>query len=155
MNGEKDRYPLKKWKDVVTIKHGKDYKKNLVESGGYPVYGSGGFMGVYANNYLVNENATIVGRKGTIDKPILVKEKFWNVDTAFGIEVNKKYLNSIFFYIRSTLYDLKSMSTSTTLPSMTQSTLHNIDIGIPPIELQNQFTDFVSQVDKLKFIAHL
>ena len=153
MDDEKDRYPLKKWNDVVTVKHGKDYKKNLVESGGYPVYGSGGFMGVYADNYLVNENATIIGRKGTIDKPILVKEKFWNVDTAFGIEVNTEYLNPVFFYVRSTLYDLKSMSTSTTLPSMTQSTLHNIDIGVPPIELQNEFAEFVKLIDKSKFVV--
>ncbi|NSB99961.1 restriction endonuclease S subunit, partial [Clostridium saccharobutylicum] len=26
-----------------------------------------------------------------------------------------------------------------------------IDVYIPPIELQNQFADFVKQVDKLKF----
>ena len=67
MDGDKDKYPLSKWEEVVTIKHGKDYKKNIAKSGGYPVYGSGGFMGVYANNYLVNEDATIIGRKGTIN----------------------------------------------------------------------------------------
>ena len=152
MDGDKDKYPLSKWEEVVTIKHGKDYKKNVAESGGYPVYGSGGFMGVYANNYLVNENATIIGRKGTIDKPIFVNEKFWNVDTAFGIEVNKKILNPLFFFIRSTLYDLKAFSTSTTLPSMTKDTLHKITIGIPPLELQNKFAGFVIQIDKSKFV---
>ena len=153
MDGDKDKYPLSKWEEVVTIKHGKDYKKNVAESGGYPVYGSGGFMGVYANNYLVNENATIIGRKGTIDKPIFVNEKFWNVDTAFGIEVNKKILNPLFFFIRSTLYDLKAFSTSTTLPSMTKDTLHKITIGIPPLELQNKFAGFVIQIDKSKFVV--
>ena len=153
MDGDKDKYPLSDWETVVTIKHGKDYKKNLVESDGYPVYGSGGFMGVYADNYLVNEEATIIGRKGTIDKPIFVNEKFWNVDTAFGIEVDKKILNPIFFFIRSTLYDLKSFSTSTTLPSMTKDTLHKIKIGIPPLELQNAFANFVEQIDKSKFVV--
>ena len=29
--------------------------------------------------------------------------------------------------------------------------LKSIKIAIPPIELQNQFADFVKQVDKLKF----
>ena len=154
MIDEKDKYPLKKWKDVAIIKHGKDYKKNIASDGGYPVYGSGGFMGVYADKNLANENSIIIGRKGTIDKPILVKEKIWNVDTAFAVEVKKEFLNPIFFYVRSTLYDLKSMSTSTTLPSMTQSTLHNIEIGIPPIKLQNEFANFVKQIDKLKFVVH-
>ena len=146
----KDKYPLKKWVEVVKVKHGKDYKKNIVENGGYPVYGSVGFMGVYTDNYLVEENATIIGRKGTIDKPILVKEKFCNVDTAFGIEANKDVINPIFFYVRSTMYDLKSMSASTTLPSMTKDTLHGIEIGIPPIELQNEFASFVERIDKSK-----
>ena len=153
MDGDKDKYPLSDWETVVTIKHGRDYKKNLAESGGYPVYGSGGFMGVYADNYLVNEEATIIGRKGTIDKPIFVNEKFWNVDTAFGIEVNKKVLNPLFFFVRSTLYDLRSFSTSTTLPSMTKDTLHKIKIGIPPLELQNGFANFVRQIDKSKFVV--
>lgn len=153
MNDNKDRYPLSKWEDVVTIKHGKDYKKNIAKHGGYPVYGSGGFMGVYADKYLVNENATVIGRKGTIDKPIFVNEKFWNVDTAFGIEVNEKILNPVFFFVRSTLYDLKAFSTSTTLPSMTKDALHKITIGIPPLELQNNFANIVIQIDKSKFIV--
>ena len=155
MDCDRDKYPLKKWKEVVIIKHGKDYKKNLSDKGGYPVYGSGGFMGLYANNYLVNENSIIIGRKGTIDKPLFVKEKFWNVDTAFGIEVNKQSLNPIFFYIRSTMYNLKAYSTSTTLPSMTKDSLCEIEIGIPPLDLQNGFADFVETIDKSKFINQI
>lgn len=149
-----DKYPIKQWKDISVIKHGKDYKKNIANIGGYPVYGSGGFMGVYADNYLVEENATIIGRKGTIDKPLFVKEKFWNVDTAFGIVVNKEIINPVFFFIRSTMYDLKSMSTSTTLPSMTKDRLENIEIGVPPIEIQNEFASFVELIDKSKFIDY-
>lgn len=108
-------------------------------------------MGIYADKYLIEEYSTIIGRKGTIDKPLFVKEKFWNVDTAFGIDVNKEILDPLFFYYRSTFYELKKMSTSTTLPSMTQSALNNIEIGVPPMEIQKQFTLFVEQVDKLKF----
>lgn len=155
MDCDRDKYPLKKWKEVVIIKHGKDYKKNISDKGGYPVYGSGGFMGLYANNYLVNENSIIIGRKGTIDKPLFIKEKFWNVDTAFGIEVNKQILNPIFFYIRSTMYNLKAYSTSTTLPSMTKDSLCEIEIGIPPLDLQNGFADFVETIDKSKFINQI
>ena len=31
------------------------------------------------------------------------------------------------------------------------SSMKNASVFIPPIELQNQFADFVNQVDKLKF----
>ena len=86
---------VKKWSDVLTIVSGKN-QKTVVSSGGkYPIYGSGGIMG-YASNYLCEAGTTIVGRKGTINKPIFVNEPFWNVDTAFGIspgnELHPKYL---------------------------------------------------------------
>ena len=34
---------------------------------------------------------------------------------------------------------------------VTTDFLNNIQVVVPPIELQNQFADFVKQVDKLKF----
>ena len=86
-----------KFIDVCDIISGKNQKNVVNESGSYPIYGSGGIMG-YADEYLCDEGTTIIGRKGTINKPIYVKEKFWNVDTAFGLSpyhiVNKK----LFYY---------------------------------------------------------
>ena len=41
------KWIVKKWNDVLEIKNGKDYKKNLSnKENGYPVYGSGGFMNI-------------------------------------------------------------------------------------------------------------
>jgi type I restriction enzyme S subunit len=148
-----DKYPLKTWNDVATIKHGRDYKKNISDNSGYPVYGSGGFMGVYADSYLVKEKSTLCGRKGTIDKPIFAKEKIWNVDTAFGIEPNSKVLDPVYFFYRAILYDYKSFSTSTTLPSMTKDALERLAIGVPPLTLQKEFASFVELIDKSKFIV--
>lgn len=153
MQGQCDIYPLKKWSEVATIKHGKDYKKNITKKGGYPVFGSGGFMGVFANGFITKKNSTLIGRKGTLDKPIFVKENVWNVDTAFGVEPDEDIVNSTFFFYRSCLYDYKSLSTSTTLPSMTKSTLESLSIGIPSMELQKNFASFVNLIDKSRFIV--
>ena len=154
MQGQCDIYPLKKWSEVATIKHGKDYKKSITKKGGYPVFGSGGFMGVFANGFITKKNSTLIGRKGTLDKPIFVKENVWNVDTAFGVEPDEDIVNSTFFFHRSCLYDYKSLSTSTTLPSMTKSTLESLSIGIPPMELQKNFASFVELIDKSRFVCH-
>ena len=82
-------WKISKWSEVLTIKNGKSQKKVEQEDGQYPIYGSGGIMS-YANDYICNENSVIIGRKGNINNPILVRTKFWNVDTAFGLEPFKE-----------------------------------------------------------------
>ena len=85
----------KKWRDIISIVSGKNQKAVANPNGKYPIYGSGGRMG-YADDFLCEAGTTIVGRKGTINNPIFVNERFWNVDTAFGIcagsELSPKFL---------------------------------------------------------------
>ena len=115
-------YARKKWSDVVTIYNGKDYKSYLSDKeNGYPVFGSGGFMGVYADKYICEGTLTIIGRKGTIDKPLLVIGKIWNIDTAFAIKTNSAELNPVYFHYRSKFYDYLEMNKQTTKPSLRKS----------------------------------
>ena len=146
---EPSKWEKKPWSEVVTIQNGRDYKKILVESGGYPVYGTGGEM-ARVSEYLCPENTIIVGRKGTINNPLLVKEKFWNVDTAFGVIVGNK-LHYQYFYNFCKMFDFSILNKQAVLPSTTKADLLKIKIAVPPMELQNQFADFVKQVDKSKF----
>ncbi|WP_344743133.1 restriction endonuclease subunit S, partial [Asaccharospora irregularis] len=37
------------------------------------------------------------------------------------------------------------------MPRVTMNEFRSFEVPIPPIELQNQFEDFVKQVEKLKF----
>lgn len=87
----------KKWADILQIISGKSQKDVACESGQYPIFGSGGIIG-YASDYLCEAGTTIVGRKGTINKPIFVNERFWNVDTAFGISPGQDLLPKFLFY---------------------------------------------------------
>ena len=136
-----------KWKTVLQVKNGKDTKERY-DDGVYPIYGSGGIMG-RTNDYLCTENSVIIGRKGTIDKPLLIKEKYWNVDTAFGLIPNDK-LNYIYLYWFCLQFDFIRISKSAVLPSLTKTDLENIDIPLPPIELQNQFAEFVDRSEESK-----
>ena len=149
---ENKNFEEKKWFDVVNIINGKDYKKIPNISGTYPIYGSGGYMGIRCDQYLCNENSVIIGRKGNVTNPIFVKEKYWNVDTAFGIET-KDCLNPYYFYYHTLTVDLSSLVSGAAIPSMTKTSLQKIKIIVPPIELQNTFAEFVKQVDKSKFIV--
>ena len=139
-----------KWGDVLIIKNGKNQKKVESFNGKYPIYGSGGIIG-FANDYICNENSIIIGRKGSINKPILVKTKFWNVDTAFGLEPIKEKIKADYLYYFCCFYNFEKHNKAVTIPSLTKKDLLNIVIPVPPITLQNQFAEIVKQIDKQKF----
>ncbi|WP_235790454.1 restriction endonuclease subunit S, partial [Streptococcus pneumoniae] len=93
-------WKVSKWNEILTIRNGKNQKQVEDADGKFPIYGSGGIMG-YAKDWIVKKNSVIIGRKGNINKPILVRENFWNVDTAFGLEpvlekINSEYLLDLF-----------------------------------------------------------
>lgn len=146
---ERGRFKVKKWKDVVDIFNGKDYKTVQVDIGGYPVYGSGGIIAC-ASEYICPAKTIIIGRKGSINNPILVNEKFWNVDTAFGI-VPKETINTNYLFYFCKQYNFNHLNKATTLPSLTKRDLLEIEINIPIIEEQETFSRFVGQINKLKF----
>lgn len=149
-----DKWESKIWNEVVTIKNGRDYKKVLVSDGGYPVVGTGGEI-ARASKYLCPENTIVVGRKGSINNPMLMKEKFWNVDTAFGVIPNSDYLHYQYFYCFCKFYNFMKLNKATTLPSTTKADLLKIRINIPPLELQNQFASFVEEIDKSRLHEQL
>ena len=45
----------------------------------------------------------------------------------------------------------ESMQVSVARANLSLQNINDLEILLPPIELQNQFADFVKQVDKLKF----
>jgi len=143
--------PRVQWKDVVTIINGKDYKKVAVESGGYPVYGTGGEM-ARASEYLCPENTVLIGRKGTIDNPMLIQEKLWNVDTAFGVVSGEK-IKPVYLLWYCKQLDFSKLNKATTLPSTTKTDLYNLWINVPDMKKQDAFTKIVEQSDKSKCIV--
>lgn len=145
---ERGRFKVKRWKDVLDIFNGKDYKNVLINKGGYPVYGSGGII-ARANDYICPAGTIIIGRKGSINNPILVNEKFWNVDTAFGI-VAKEVININYLFYFCKQYNFNRLNKATTLPSLTKRDLLEIEINIPDLEEQIKFSRFVNQINKLK-----
>ena len=68
-------------KRLLMFQNGQDYK-HVKSDCGYPVYGSGGVF-MHASQYLYDGEAILFGRKGTIDRPLYVNEKFWTVDTMY------------------------------------------------------------------------
>ena len=141
----KSTWQVCKWEDVLTIKNGKNQKNVSNPEGIYPIYGSGGVIG-YADDYLCPEGTTVIGRKGTINKPIYVESKFWNVDTAFGL-IPKSGLDNKYFYYYCKTYNFLKHNKATTLPSITKTDLLKISIPLPPLEEQKKIAAILDAAD--------
>jgi len=90
-----EHWEVKHLKSLAEIKGGKDSKEVELEEEDYPIYSSGGIFG-RASKYLHKKPSVLLGRKGTIDKPLFVTEPFWSVDTMFYTEIKKQYLSQVF-----------------------------------------------------------
>ena len=73
--------------ELAHIFSGTDYKKNP-PGDNIPIYGTGGLMG-YTSIPLYKGPAVLSGRKGSINNPMYIEGKFWNVDTIFCIKANE------------------------------------------------------------------
>ena len=147
-----EEWEVTKLKYALLINNGKDYKDIEVEEGGYPVIGSGGAF-ARSRNYMYDGDVVLLGRKGTIDKPLFYSGKFWTVDTMFySTALNGN--NIKFMYYSSLLIPFSYYSTATALPSMTQSDLNNHMLCLPSISEQQKIADFLdkktAQLDKVK-----
>jgi len=143
-------WKISKWNEILTVRNGKNQKNVEDKNGQFPIYGSGGIIG-YAKDWIVKKNSVIIGRKGNINKPILVRENFWNVDTAFGLEPTLEKINSEYLFYFCQLYNFEKLNKAVTIPSLTKSDLLDISLPLPPLSLQNEFADLVAQVDKSQF----
>ncbi len=147
----REGWEYKKWADVLTIINGKNQSAVECKDGTFPIYGSGGIMG-YASDWLCPENCVIVGRKGNINKPIFVKTKFWNVDTAFGLNTNEKILHPKYLYYFCKDYNFERHNKAVTIPSLTKADLLKISIPLPPLSEQ---ATIVAELDKINELINL
>ena len=133
--------------DVAKIRNGKDWK--TLGKGSIPVYGSGGKMDKYVDKYSYNKPTVLIPRKGSIQNVFYLEEAFWNVDTIFYTEINdQKILPKYLFYFIEN-YDVSSLSTDSTRPSLTQSILNKIKLTLPSISVQNKIVQILDKFQNL------
>ena len=143
--------PQKEWKstkigNVLSIGSGRDYKH--LEDGNIPVYGTGGYM-LSVDSYLYDGESVCIGRKGTINKPIFLKGKFWTVDTLFYAHTFRSITPRFCYYLFTTIDWLKYNEASG-VPSLSKVTIENISISIPDLVTQKQICAVLdSMTDKL------
>lgn len=144
-------WTIKRFKYCAQICNGGEYSDIEVEEGGYPVIGSGGEF-ARASKFSYCGKSVLLGRKGTVDKPLFVDGAFWCVDTMFYTKI-KDFMYEKYLYYCALCFPFDYYVTSTALPSMTQRDLGSQEIAVPPKKEQKAIADFLdkecAQIDSI------
>ncbi len=130
--------------EVLKIGSGKDYKH--LSTGNIPVYGTGGYM-LSVNEYLHDGESVCIGRKGTIDKPMFLNEKFWTVDTLFYTHSFKHSLPK-YVYLTFLSIDWQKHNEASGVPSLSKTTIEAIQIPLPPLKEQEKIAEILTIWDE-------
>ena len=144
--GFADDWEQRKLGEIIEVNSGKDYKH--LKSGNIPVYGTGGYMLSVNDALSFDKDAIGIGRKGTIDKPYILKSPFWTVDTLFYAIPKENYALNFVFGIFQKI-DWKSMDESTGVPSLSKATINNVRVSYPNSTEQIKIGQYFSQLDNL------
>ena len=144
--GFSDAWEQRKLGELVDVCSGRDYKH--LSEGTIPVYGTGGYMLSVNDALSYDRDAIGIGRKGTIDRPYILKAPFWTVDTLFyAIPREKVDLNYAFDIFQN--IDWKKKDESTGVPSLSKTAINDIDVLAPKHDEQQIIGQFFAAIDNL------
>ncbi|AXY35667.1 restriction endonuclease subunit S [Yersinia pseudotuberculosis] len=131
---------------VIDIRSGKDYKH--LGKGNIPVYGTGGYM-LSVDSALSNDDDAIgIGRKGTIDKPCILRAPFWTVDTLF-YAVPFPGFNLDFLFCLFQKIEWKKHDESTGVPSLSKIAINNVSVYATNELEQTAIGNYFQKLDSL------
>lgn len=144
-DGFKESWKKKPFSKLFEIGSGKDHKH--LADGDIPVYGSGGYMRS-VSDYLYEGKSACIGRKGTINRPMLLDGKFWTVDTLFYTHSFKNCIPE-FVYLLFQNIDWLKLNEAGGIPSLSKVIISKIEVLIPEEDEQQRIVDCVSSLDEL------
>ena len=146
LEGFSGDWEKRKLSDIVEVCSGRDYKH--LSEGTIPVYGTGGYMLSVNEALSYDQDAIGIGRKGTIDKPYVLKAPFWTVDTLFyAIPKHSECLDFVHDIFQN--IEWKKKDESTGVPSLSKEAINDTDIIVPKIDEQVAIGSFFSTIDTL------
>ena len=148
LNNDK-MFAVKTGQQCFKFSSGKLLDKNDRVFEGYPAYGGNG-IAWKSRNYLIDNPTIIIGRVGAYCGNVRTSHgKAWISDNAIYIKEFKNLdFNLVFLLELMKVIDFSRFADFSGQPKITQKPLEKQKYIVPPLDLQNEFADFVAQVDK-------
>ncbi|HET0289239.1 TPA: restriction endonuclease subunit S [Streptococcus pneumoniae] len=146
------KFAVKTGQQCFKFSSGKFLDKHDRVFKGYPAYGGNG-IAWKSRKYLIDNPTIIIGRVGAYCGNVRTTHgKVWISDNAIYIkEFKNSDFNLVFLLELMKVIDFSKFADFSGQPKITQKPLENQKYILPPLALQNEFADFVVQVDKSGF----
>ncbi|HHK6816565.1 TPA: restriction endonuclease subunit S, partial [Streptococcus pneumoniae] len=146
------KFAVKTGQQCFKFSSGKFLDKHDRVFEGYPAYGGNG-IAWKSRKYLIDNPTIIIGRVGAYCGNVRTTHgKVWISDNAIYIkEFKNSDFNLVFLLELMKVIDFSKFADFSGQPKITQKPLENQKYILPPLALQNEFADFVVQVDKSRF----
>ncbi|MGI9558740.1 MAG: N-6 DNA methylase [Thermodesulfobacteriota bacterium] len=120
----------------------KPLKKEYRVAGEIPYYGATGIID-YVNDYIFDEQLVLIGEDGAKweageNSAFIAKGKYWVNNHAHVIKPIRDKILDVYLVNVLNFMDLTSFITGVTVPKLNQANLLNIQIPLPPIEVQQE-----------------
>ena len=143
-------WEIKKFAELFKLKSGDGLSAKMFENGPYPVYGGNGISGQHCS-YNMDGNYIIIGRVGVYCGNVRnVVGKFWLTDNAFQLFYDEDNNNPIFVTKLLTYLNLNQYANQAAQPVISNITLKDILVPLPPLSLQQSFAAKVSAIEAQK-----
>ena len=147
-------YPILKWNDVFNTTTGKLDSNAAVEDGEYPFFTCSKEI-LRIDKYAFEQEALLLAGNNAAGKYDVkyYNGKFNAYQRTYVLGLKEDWSYRLFQYqLEDKLVYLQQQSLGGLTKYLTLKILSGLEFIIPPIDKQDEFTHFVHQVDKLKFI---
>lgn len=145
--------PLRKLCKISSLKSGQFVKAsdiyNQFSDGLYPCYGGNGLRG-YTKSHTHSGELVLIGRQGALCGNVkIAKNMFHATEHAVVCTPIVKYEANWLYYMLEKI-NFHRYATGAAQPGLAVGVIEKIDIPIPPLELQTQFSDKINAIEKQK-----
>lgn len=133
----------------IKLRSGDGLSAKDIIPGEYPVYGGNGIVG-YHKQFNLDEDAIIIGRVGALCGNVRnVKGRIFVTDNAFILSQLKSFEN-VFLKNLLEILDLRKFAREAMQPVISNKTLKDVSIILPPLALQQQFAEKIQAIESQK-----
>lgn len=139
-----DKWERKKLGEVCDFNYWKAFPawaKNI--TGNFPVYWANGIMYMW-DNFLIDAQSIIVGRKWSVGALTKTSGKFWVSDVAYYvIEKQNTVLDFLYYFLKKS--NLQQFARGVK-PGLNRNEVYNLKIPLPPLETQKLIVEKLDNI---------
>ena len=128
--------------EICKPKMGKNLPQSKFITDGFDVWGANGIIGKYSDYLYENSEVTITCRGATCGEVNLTTPKSWITNNAIILEnLEEEKTSKKFLYFLLKNMDLTKLITGSGQPQITVNNLCNLEIPLPPLEIQQKIVE--------------